>query len=105
MTTELLYNYVYIDGRISSPTLHGPSVHEWQEPACDYSSRISVSFFGGRDPRDSKSGDVILSEVPNLDKVFAALDAAKLLYDFMSDADRDPRPPENRPSSIGATDL
>jgi len=55
--------------------------------------------------RDSKSGDVILSEVPNLDEVFAALDAAKLPNDFMSDADRDPRPPENRPLSNWANDL
>lgn len=47
--------------------------------------------------RDPKSGDVILSEVPNLDEVFAALDAAKLPDDFMSDPDRDRRRPENRP--------
>ncbi len=48
--------------------------------------------------RDPKSGDVILTEVPSLDDVFAALDAAKLPDDFMSDADRDRRPPENRPA-------
>jgi antitoxin VapB len=47
--------------------------------------------------RDPRSGDVILSEVPNLDEVFAALDAAKLPDDFTSDADRDRRPPEPRP--------
>jgi len=46
--------------------------------------------------RDPQSGDVILTEVPSLDDVFAALDAAKLPEDFMSDADRDRRPPENR---------
>ena len=48
--------------------------------------------------RDPRSGDVILTEVPSLDDVFAALDAAKLPDDFMSDADRDRQSPENRPS-------
>lgn len=48
--------------------------------------------------RDPQSGDVILSEVPSLDEVFAVLDAAQLPEDFMSDADRDRRPPENRPA-------
>ena len=48
--------------------------------------------------RDPGSGDVILSEVPSLDDVFAALDAAKLPEDFMSEGDRDRRPPENRPA-------
>ena len=47
--------------------------------------------------RDPKSGDVILSEVPTLDEVFAALDAAKFPDDFLSDADRDRRPLEDRP--------
>lgn len=47
--------------------------------------------------RDPRNGDVILSEVPNLDEVFAALDAAKLPDDFMSDADRDRRTAEPRP--------
>jgi len=48
--------------------------------------------------RDPQSGDVILTEVPSLDDVFAALDAAKFPADFMSDADRDRRPPEYRPT-------
>lgn len=48
--------------------------------------------------RDSTSGNVILSEVPSLDEVFAALDAAKLPEEFMSEADRDRRPPANRAS-------
>ncbi len=48
--------------------------------------------------RDPQSGDVILTEIPSLDEVFAALDAARLPEDFMSDADRDRRPPENRPA-------
>jgi len=47
--------------------------------------------------RDEQSGDVILSEVPDIDAVFAALDAAKLPKDFMSDIDRDRREPEDRP--------
>jgi antitoxin VapB len=46
--------------------------------------------------RDSLSGDVILSEVPALDEVFAALDAARLPEEFMSDADRDRTPPAHR---------
>jgi hypothetical protein len=41
---------------------------------------------------------VILTEVPSLEDVFAALDAANLPEDFMSDADRDRRPAENRPA-------
>lgn len=47
--------------------------------------------------RDPNSGDVILSEVPSLDEVFAALDAAKIPADFLSGEDRDCRPPEDRP--------
>ncbi|MGC9200202.1 MAG: hypothetical protein ACP5E5_14990 [Acidobacteriaceae bacterium] len=48
--------------------------------------------------RDPQSGDLILTEVPSLDDVFAALDAAKLPEDFMSDLDCDPRLTENRPA-------
>jgi antitoxin VapB len=48
--------------------------------------------------RDPNSGDVILSEVPSLAEVYAALDSAKLPDDFMSDADRDRRPAEERPA-------
>lgn len=48
--------------------------------------------------RDPNSGDVILSEVPSLVDVFAALDAAKLPDGFMSEADRDRRPAEDRPA-------
>ncbi len=54
------------------------------------SSEVSIR----RDP----NGNIILSEVPNLTEVFAALDAAKLPDDFMSDADRDRRPSEDRPA-------
>ena len=42
--------------------------------------------------RDSKTGSVILSEVPNLDDVFAVLDTVQLPEDFMAGADRDLRP-------------
>jgi antitoxin VapB len=48
--------------------------------------------------RDPQNGDVILSEVPPLADVFAALDAAQLPKDFLSEADRDGRPPEDRPA-------
>jgi antitoxin VapB len=48
--------------------------------------------------RDPKSGDVILSEVPDVDEIFAALDAAKIPADFLIGADRDRRPPEDRPT-------
>ena len=58
--------------------------------------RFRASFVSIR--RDPHSGDLILSEVPSLDEVFAALDAAKLPEDFMSDVDRDRRPPEDRPT-------
>jgi antitoxin VapB len=56
-----------------------------------HSSEVSIR-------RDPKSGDVILSEVPSLVEVFAALDAAKLPDDFMCEADRDRRPAEDRPA-------
>ena len=48
--------------------------------------------------RDPQNGDVILSEVPPLADVFAALDAAQLPKDFLSEADRDQRSPEDRPA-------
>ena len=47
---------------------------------------------------DPQNGDVILSEVPPLADVFAALDAAQLPKDFLSEADRDQRSPEDRPA-------
>jgi antitoxin VapB len=48
--------------------------------------------------RDPESGDIILSEIPPLTEVFAALDAAKFPEDFMSEADRDLRPAQERPA-------
>ena len=47
-----------------------------------------------RDP----DGSIILSEIPSLTEVFAALDAAKLPDDFMSDTNRDRRTAEDRPA-------
>ena len=47
--------------------------------------------------RDPNTGDVILSEIPNVDDVFAALDAAKIPQDFLFGDERDRRPPEDRP--------
>jgi antitoxin VapB len=48
--------------------------------------------------RDDQTGDVILSEVPPLVDVFAALDAVQLPGDFLSEADRDRRPAQDRPA-------
>jgi virulence-associated protein VagC len=48
--------------------------------------------------RRDANGNIVLSEVPSVAEVFAALDAAKLPDDFMSDADRDRRPAEDRPA-------
>lgn len=42
--------------------------------------------------RDPENGNVILSEFPDVEAVFAALDAAEIPADFMSDQDRDRRP-------------
>jgi antitoxin VapB len=47
--------------------------------------------------RDPISGDVILSEIPPLTEVFAALDAARLPQDFLSEEDSDRRSSESRP--------
>ena len=47
--------------------------------------------------RDAESGDVILSEILPLPEVFAALDAEPFPEGFLSDADRDHRPPQSRP--------
>ncbi len=44
-----------------------------------------------------QTGDVILSEVPPLDEVFAALDATQMPEDFLREPDRDQRQAEARP--------
>ena len=49
--------------------------------------------------RDPRSGEIILSEGPgSWAEVFAALDAAKVPEDFLSEAERDRRPPGRRPA-------
>jgi antitoxin VapB len=48
--------------------------------------------------RDAQTGDVILSEVPPLADVFAALDEAQLPAGFLDEADRDQRPAQDRPA-------
>ena len=47
--------------------------------------------------RDPQSGEVILSEISPVAEVFAALDAANFPDGFLSEADRDRRPAEERP--------
>jgi antitoxin VapB len=49
--------------------------------------------------RDALTGDIILSEGPGpWNEVFAALDAAHVPPDFLSDRERDRRPPAHRPA-------
>jgi antitoxin VapB len=49
--------------------------------------------------RDPHSGDIILSEGPGTwADVFAALDAAQVPDDFLSETERDQRPPTSRPA-------
>jgi antitoxin VapB len=47
--------------------------------------------------RDPRNGNIILSEGPGpWDEVFASLDAANVPGDFLSNAERDRRPPTRR---------
>ena len=48
--------------------------------------------------RDPTTGDIILSEIPDIDEVFAALDAANFPADYFVDPDRHRHPPQVRPS-------
>ncbi len=49
--------------------------------------------------RDPHTGDMILSEGPGTwAEIFAALDAAHAPDDFLSEAERDRRPPASRPA-------
>jgi antitoxin VapB len=49
--------------------------------------------------RDPRTGEIILSEGPgSWADVFAALDGARVPGDFLSEAERDRRPPEGRPA-------
>lgn len=49
--------------------------------------------------RGTKSGEVILSEVPNIDEVFHVLDEAKIPPDFL--LDREPGPAQERQALEG----
>ncbi|MGA2890848.1 MAG: AbrB/MazE/SpoVT family DNA-binding domain-containing protein [Terracidiphilus sp.] len=56
-----------------------------------HSSEVSIR-------RDPDSGDLILSEGPgSWSEVFAALDAAQIPEDFLSEEERDRRPSATRP--------
>lgn len=49
--------------------------------------------------RDPSTGDIILSEGPgSWDEIFAALDAAEIPDDFLSESEREMRLPDVRPS-------
>ena len=49
--------------------------------------------------RDPRTGEIILSEGPgSWADVFAALDEARVPHDFLSEGERDRRPPESRPA-------
>ena len=57
-----------------------------------HSSEVSIR-------RDPRTGDVILSEGPGTWRdVFGALDAASVPEEFLSEAERDRRPPASRPA-------
>jgi len=58
------------------------------------SSKVSIR-------RDPHNGDIILSESPGpWSRVFAALDAANVPDDFLSEAERGQRPPARRPALV-----
>ena len=46
--------------------------------------------------RDAATGDIIITEIPNIDEVFAALDAAGIPSSFL--LDREKAPAEDRQS-------
>lgn len=48
--------------------------------------------------RNPDTGEIVLSEIPKLDEVFAALDAANLPEGFLNETERDRRPAEDRPA-------
>ncbi len=55
------------------------------------SSQVSIR-------RDEETGEVILSEIPSIDEVLAALKESPLPEEFMNPADRDMSPPQSRPA-------
>jgi antitoxin VapB len=56
--------------------------------------------------RDPRTGDLILSEGPgDWAEIFAALDAAHVPHDFLSEGERDRRAPTDRPALDELFDL
>ena len=82
MMANVLKARVFMSGRSQHVTI--PAAFRFR------SSQVSIR-------RDEETGDVILSEIPGLEEVFAALDAARLPEDFMNPAERDMSPPQSRP--------
>ena len=81
---------VFMNGRSQHVTI--PAEYRFR------SSQVSVR-------RDKATGDLILSESPDLGEVFAALDKAEFPDDFLCEADRDRQPAADRPVFAGADDL
>jgi antitoxin VapB len=75
---------VFMSGRSQHVTI--PAEYRFR------SSEVSIR-------RDARTGDIVLSEGPGTwAEVFAALDAANVPDDFLSESERDRRPPESRPA-------
>jgi len=73
---------VFMSGRSQHVTI--PAEYRFR------SSEVSIR-------RDPRTGEIILSEGPgSWADVFAALDEARVPDDFLSEAERDRRPPESR---------
>jgi antitoxin VapB len=82
---------VFMSGRSQHVTI--PAEYRFR------SSEVSVR-------RDPRTGDIILSEGPGeWSEIFAALDAAHVPDDFLSEAERDKRPPAKRPGLDELFDL
>ena len=75
---------VFMSGRSQHVTI--PAEYRFR------SSEVSIR-------RDTRTGEIILSEGPGTwADVFAALDEARVPEDFLTEAERDRRPPERRRS-------
>jgi antitoxin VapB len=75
---------VFMSGRSQHVTI--PAEYRFR------SSEVSIR-------RDTRTGEIILSEGPGTwADVFAALDEARVPEDFLTEAERDRRPPERRPA-------
>ena len=80
--TETAKARVFMSGRSQHVTI--PAEYRFR------SSEVSIR-------RDSRTGEIILSEGPGTwTEVFAKLDAAQVPDDFLSEAERDRRPPARR---------